>query len=141
MDSAGHDGARNPFLTAFWWSKTRIAPVTPILAQFTSPLGRSSHHRTLCRSRSLGMAAIFVRYHVDPFSVETRGRGYSLAPINLPHGGTLSMRIVERPEVLPKANFVSETRFCIRLATCHSPLLRRQLNSYRVSFAFFKAFR
>lgn len=60
----------------------------------------------LLNGEDMEMAAILVRYHVDlyrppvvsHFSVETRGRVYSLAPIKLPHGGTLSMRIVEGPE-------------------------------------------
>ncbi len=63
----------------------------------------------LVNDEDMEMAAIIVRYHVDlyrppvvsHFSVETRGRVYSLAPINLPKGGTLSMRIVEGPESAP----------------------------------------
>lgn len=51
-------------------------------------------------------AEIKARYHVDlyrppvvsHFSVEARGRVYSLAPIKLPRGETLSMRIVEGTE-------------------------------------------
>lgn len=61
----------------------------------------------LVNDEDMEMAVIVVRYYVDlyrppvvsHFSVETRGRVYSLAPINLPKGGTLSMRIVEGPEI------------------------------------------
>jgi Restriction endonuclease len=65
----------------------------------------------LLNGEDMEMAAIFVRYHVDlyrpavvsHFEVETRGRVYSLAPINLPQEQVLTIRLVEGPEVVPKS--------------------------------------
>jgi hypothetical protein len=65
----------------------------------------------LLNDEDIEMGAIFVRYHVDlyrppvvsHFAVETRGRVYSLAPINLPQGQALTLRLVEGPEAVPKS--------------------------------------
>jgi hypothetical protein len=64
----------------------------------------------LVNDEEMESASILVRYHVDlyrppvvsHFSVETRGRVYSLAPVKLPKGETLAMNIVVGPEGVPK---------------------------------------
>lgn len=65
----------------------------------------------LLNDEDMEMATALVRYHVhlyrppivSHFAIETRGRSYSLAPINLPQGQVLTLRLVVGPESVPKS--------------------------------------